>query len=92
VARCPRGRGADEADRTALRVSLDAALARLTRRQRLVLVLRFYEDMTERQVADALGCSAGTIKRHAHDGLARLGEHAQHLVRDGWAPVKEAKL
>lgn len=50
------------------------ALARLTPRQRAVLVLRYFNDLTEAQVADALGCSPGTVKSNTSRGLARLRE------------------
>ncbi len=49
-----------------------ALLHKLSPRQRAVLVLRYYEDLTEAQIADALGCSAGTVKAHASRGLALL--------------------
>jgi RNA polymerase sigma-70 factor (sigma-E family) len=49
-----------------------AALRRLSRRQRAVLVLRYYEDLTEAEVADVLGVSLGTVKSSAHRGLAKL--------------------
>lgn len=48
------------------------ALVSLAPRQRAVIVLRYYEDLTERQTADALGISVGTVKSQARDGLARL--------------------
>ncbi|MEU3642846.1 SigE family RNA polymerase sigma factor [Lentzea sp. NPDC034063] len=48
------------------------ALGRLPRRQRTVLVLRFYEDLTEVQVAGLLGCSVGTVKSQASKALAKL--------------------
>jgi len=48
------------------------ALARLPRRQREVLTLRYYLDLSEAQIADALGISAGSVKAHAHRGLAAL--------------------
>ncbi len=47
-------------------------LGRLPRGQRTVLVLRFFEDLTEAQVADVLGCSAGTVKSQAGKALAKL--------------------
>jgi RNA polymerase sigma factor (sigma-70 family) len=41
-------------------------------RQRAVVVLRYYEDLTEVQIAEALGCSRGTVKSQASDALATL--------------------
>jgi len=48
------------------------ALALLPRRQRAVLVLRFYEDMSEKQIADVLGIGVGTVRSSAWRGLERL--------------------
>ena len=47
-------------------------LADLPPRQRAVLVLRYFEDLTEAQIAAVLGCTAGTVKSQAARGLARL--------------------
>jgi RNA polymerase sigma-70 factor (sigma-E family) len=41
-------------------------------RQRAVVVLRYYEDLSERQIADALGCSTGNVKSTAHRALQAL--------------------
>ena len=49
-----------------------ALLEQLSPRQRAVLVLRYYDDLSEAQIADTLGCSAGTVKAHASRGLAVL--------------------
>jgi len=49
-----------------------AAVCELPARQRAVLALRFYEDLTEAQIADVLGCRPGTVKSSLHRGLARL--------------------
>ncbi|MDE3129920.1 MAG: SigE family RNA polymerase sigma factor [Acidobacteriota bacterium] len=56
------------------RTDLIDALARLTPRQRAVLVLRYFNDLTETQTAEVLGCSPGTVKSNASRGLARLRE------------------
>jgi RNA polymerase sigma-70 factor (sigma-E family) len=50
------------------------ALACLPARQRAVLILRYWEDLRETDVAAILGCSAGTVKSTASRGLARLRE------------------
>lgn len=50
------------------------ALSALPPRTRAVLVLRYFEDLTEAQIADALGCSVGTVKSTASRGIARLRE------------------
>ena len=52
-------------------VVLDA-LGRLSRRQRAVVVLRYYEDLSEAQIASVLGCSTGTVKSAASRAMATL--------------------
>ena len=56
----------------AVRVELVAALRALPRRQREVVALRYLADLPEAAVAAALGCSTGSVKQHAHRGLAAL--------------------
>jgi RNA polymerase sigma-70 factor (sigma-E family) len=51
---------------------LHRALAELPPRQRAIVVLRFYEDLTEAQVAEVLGCSVGTVKSTVSRALVRL--------------------
>jgi RNA polymerase sigma factor (sigma-70 family) len=54
------------------RQDLWSALGRLPRRQRAVVVLRFYEDLTEAETARLLGCSVGTVKSQTSKALAKL--------------------
>jgi len=48
------------------------ALRRLSLRQRQVLVLRYYEDLSEAEIASTLGCAVGSVKTHAVRGLRAL--------------------
>ena len=48
------------------------ALQQLSDKQREVLILRYYSDLSEAEIADALGISRGAVKTHAHRGLAHL--------------------
>jgi RNA polymerase sigma-70 factor (sigma-E family) len=59
-----------------------SALARLPRGQRAVLVLRFYEDLTEAETARVLGCSLGTVKSQAAKGLTKLRADAVLVARE----------
>jgi RNA polymerase sigma factor (sigma-70 family) len=68
---------ADDVER---RLVLREALLRLTPKQRAVLVLRYYEDLTESQAAAVLGCSPGTVKSQSRHALARLRELAPELA------------
>jgi RNA polymerase sigma factor (sigma-70 family) len=54
------------------RLDLHAALAALPPRQRACVVLRYYADLTVGQIADELGVTAGTVKRHLHDANVGL--------------------
>jgi RNA polymerase sigma-70 factor (sigma-E family) len=62
----------DLGTRHAAREDMWRRLAELPRRQRAVLVLRYYEQLTDAEIADVLGCSTGTVRGYAHRGLARL--------------------
>jgi len=63
---------ADQTDAVAERDFLARTLAGLPPRQRTVLVLKYYNDLSEAEIADVLGCSVGTVKSQASRGLARL--------------------
>ncbi|MEV8633335.1 sigma-70 family RNA polymerase sigma factor [Streptosporangium sp. NPDC051023] len=51
-----------------------AALDRLPRRQREALVLRYWLGLSEREIAETMGVSPGSVKTHASRGLAALGK------------------
>jgi len=81
-----------EAEPPALEVRLVvlAALATLPPRARAVVVLRYWEDLSVRQVADVLGCSPGTVKSHTARALGKLhavlGEAMSGYGRAGREP------
>jgi RNA polymerase sigma-70 factor (sigma-E family) len=75
--------GADLSAAAELRVVMRGALARLTARQRTVLVLRYFEDLPEADVARLLGCSVGTVRSTTHRSLARLRALAPELAALG---------
>ncbi|MEP9364333.1 SigE family RNA polymerase sigma factor [Nocardioides sp. CN2-186] len=62
------------------RILVLEALRTLTPRQRAVIVLRYFDDLTERETADVLGVSVGTVKSQTHLSLRRLREAAPELA------------
>lgn len=70
----------DEGPDLERRLVLRDALARLTPKQRAVLSLRFYEDLTEVQAAQVLGCSPNTVKSQTRQALERLRTLAPDLL------------
>ncbi|GAA3606796.1 SigE family RNA polymerase sigma factor [Kineosporia mesophila] len=81
--------GADDEDRPARgdarledRMDLTAAIERLPRRQREVIVLRYLADQSEADTAATLGMRVTTVRKHAQRGLATLGGHLASEVRE----------
>ncbi|HET8560409.1 MAG TPA: SigE family RNA polymerase sigma factor [Marmoricola sp.] len=68
------GRPSGDEDR-AVRDWLWGHLQQLPPRQRAAVVLRYYEDLTEAQTAEAMGCAVGTVKSQVAAGLARLRQN-----------------
>ncbi|TYK50531.1 SigE family RNA polymerase sigma factor [Actinomadura decatromicini] len=64
----------DHAGRSETRDVLTRALRRLPERQRLAVMLRYYEDMSEREIAETLGVSVGTVKSTVSRAMAKLRE------------------
>jgi RNA polymerase sigma-70 factor (sigma-E family) len=85
----PEGPSTDTMDGAAVRLTLREALRRLTPKQRAVLVLRFYDDLSERETAEALDCSVGTVKSQTSRALARLRQTAPELAEFGELSLAE---
>jgi len=83
----PDAPGDDEAGTATDRLTLRDGLGRLTPKQRAVLILRFYEDLTESQTAATLGISPNTVKSQTRVALQRLRE----LVPDAVASFEGAE-
>ncbi|MET7426466.1 SigE family RNA polymerase sigma factor [Dactylosporangium sp. NPDC005555] len=62
----------DGTDHLTTALAVQAALAKLPPRQRAVVVLRFFEDLTEAATAEAMRCSVSTVKSQTRDALAAL--------------------
>lgn len=70
----------DLADGAVLRLRVADALRALPVRQRTALVLRFYEDLPESEIAAVMGCTVGTVRTHTARALARLRERCPDLA------------
>jgi RNA polymerase sigma-70 factor (sigma-E family) len=73
----PAGTGPDLTEQQAQRDALLRAIARLPPRQRAMVVLRYYEDLSEVQTADVLGVSVGTVKSAVSRALGKLRRDAE---------------
>ncbi|TCO50927.1 SigE family RNA polymerase sigma factor [Actinocrispum wychmicini] len=72
VPQLPSRTVADHAGRVDDTAEVSALLATLTRRQQVAIVLRFFEDRTDDEIADVLGCAAVTVRTHISRALAAL--------------------
>ena len=78
----PAAGGDDLAERQALHDAMWRAIMKLPARQRAMVVLRYYEDLSEVQTAEALGVSVGTVKSAVSRALGKLREDPElGLVR-----------
>ena len=71
---------ADTSGNSELHDTLRRAIDRLPQRMRAAVVLRFFEDMTEAEVADVLGVSQGTVKSTVSRAVAKLRTDADLLA------------
>jgi RNA polymerase sigma-70 factor (sigma-E family) len=72
VAELPEHAALDELAATELRHVIRRSLSGLPARQRAVVVLRYFGDLSEAQTAQVLGCSVGTVKSQTSRALAKL--------------------
>jgi len=79
----PDSAGNDLLPAAEARVDATRLLASLPEPQREVVLLRYYEDMTEQEVAQILGCPKGTVKSRLHNALARLAAAVAEPSTDG---------
>lgn len=66
-----------------VRMDLASAIAKLPRRQREAVSLRYFGDLSEQEVAALMQVSVGSVKQHVHRGLASIRVD----LGDGWAPA-----
>ncbi|MCW7942631.1 RNA polymerase subunit sigma-24 [Streptomyces hygroscopicus] len=85
-----RRRDARHTEPVERRTAAAEALATLPARQRTVLVLRYWDDLTEAEIAELLGCSPGKVRTHVRRGLAALRAHPAYDVCDRPHPVSGA--
>jgi RNA polymerase sigma factor (sigma-70 family) len=67
------------------RAELWRLVAGLPRQQRAVIVLRYYEDLSDQEIADVLGCRQSTVRSYATRALAALRVEAGELSKSGGA-------
>ena len=67
----------DHPGRSELRDALGRALERLPKRQRLAVIMRYYDDMSETEIAEALGVSVGTVKSTVSRAVAKLRDDSE---------------
>jgi RNA polymerase sigma-70 factor (sigma-E family) len=84
-----RPTGIDPAQQVDERDAMWQALAGLPPRQRAVLVLRYYEGLSEAEIAATLGCARGTVKSQAAKGLAHLRRLLAPQPADDGAPAAD---
>jgi len=84
------GHTADHAAHHAERAALLAEIGKLPHRQRAVLVLRYYEGLSDPEIATVLGCAAGTVRGYASRALASLRVEMR-APANAPAPAKETR-
>ncbi len=87
--RLPEAVGPDPAEVTVTHDAVVSALLTVPPRQRAAIVLRYYQDLTEAQTAEAMGCSVGAVKSQTSAGLKRLRDSLGRSFGDGATTERE---
>jgi RNA polymerase sigma-70 factor (sigma-E family) len=82
----------DPAEQQAVRDAMWRAVLKLPDRQRAMVVLRYYEDLSEVQTAEVLGVSVGTVKSAVSRALGKLREDSELLTVRGRAAAESEEL
>ena len=82
---------ADDVVTTPEQLDVRRALTELPRRERACVVLRYYDDLSVRQIAERLGVSEGAVKRYLSSGVKRIG-HLVGSADDGGSGTEEADV
>jgi RNA polymerase sigma-70 factor (sigma-E family) len=80
----------DPSEEIDLRLALERALMTLPPRRRVAIVLRYFEDLPEADVARLMGCSVGTVRSQTHRALARLRELVPDFAALTEEPARES--
>lgn len=75
----------DPAKAHAERDAMRTRIAMLPRKQRAAILLRYYEDRTDEEIAEALGCTAGTVRSHVSRALATLRTNESAAMKEALA-------
>jgi RNA polymerase sigma-70 factor (sigma-E family) len=76
---------ADPANQYAERDAMRSRIAALPRKQRAAILLRYYEDCTDAEIAEVLGCTDGTVRSHISRALATLRANESHAPKEALA-------
>ncbi len=76
---------ADPATGYAERDAMRARIAKLPRKQRAAILLRYYEDCTDAEIAEVLGCTPGTVRSHVSRALATLRTDESSSLKEALA-------
>ena len=69
---CPCLKKGNELEDVTKRIEVQRALMKVSEKQRIVIVLKFYQGMKYKEISEIVGCPLGTVKTRMHTGLKRM--------------------